>query len=580
MEGTTAESVAGNSPLPDGWAQVRVDHAGAVRLGRQRSPDQHSGLYATKYVRAANITPTGLNLGDLLEMDFTPAERKVFALRSGDVLLTEASGSAAQVGRAAIWRGEIEPCCYQNTVIRFRPHLTTPEYALIVFKHYAAAGVFASIARGVGIQHLGASRFAELDFPLPPLAEQNRIAEVAYGRLDEIREAEARLRSALGRLGEQVKEILAAAVAGELVPQLHNPQADKVIGTAQTRDGQISLFEPVLPEMTELEGFDWSLPISWRWARIDEVGEAILGRQRSPQHHTGSHMHPYLRVANVLEDRIDLSDLKEMNFEPHEAEVYSLRKGDVLLNEGQSPELVGRAAIYRGSVPGLCFQNHLIRFRASEIVDPEFALLVFRHYLHAGIFRQIARWSTNIANMGLERFRSLPFPLPPKEEQTRIAAEARRRLDATTLQLDAVRASLSRLPDFERELFAAAVAGDLAPQNQEDEPAATVVERLGPAPRYTTESPTTRLTRGGSPVPKKRRKATQRSEPTPDLTAVLKAAGGALSLPELFAQAGYNRDQPEHVELFYLALRDRIGRTIRLTGEAAENATVEIVDAP
>jgi type I restriction enzyme S subunit len=83
-------------------------------------------------VRAANITPAGLNLGDLMEMNFTLAERALFRLQSGDVLLTEPSGSASQVGRAAVWRGEVELCCYQNTVIRYRPHLTTSEYALLV----------------------------------------------------------------------------------------------------------------------------------------------------------------------------------------------------------------------------------------------------------------------------------------------------------------------------------------------------------------------------------------------------------------------------------------------------------------
>ena len=98
-------------------------------------------------------------------MDFTPRERAVFGLSVGDVLLTEASGSASQVGRAALWKGEIENCCYQNTIIRFRPHVVLPEYALIVFRHYAASGVFARTARGVGIQHLGASRFSELLLP-------------------------------------------------------------------------------------------------------------------------------------------------------------------------------------------------------------------------------------------------------------------------------------------------------------------------------------------------------------------------------------------------------------------------------
>src|SRR5712671_4271037 len=189
--------------LPLGWALVRVDQAGEVRLGRQRSPEQDSGAHMTKYVRAANITPAGMNLSDLLEMNFTPAEREVFGLKAGDVLLTEASGSASQVGRSAIWRGEVELCCFQNTVIRFRPHLTTSEYALVAFRHYAAAGVFAGVARGVGIQHLGGSRFAELPYPLPPLAEQKRITVIADKRLAEIREAEARLKSALDHLDEQ-----------------------------------------------------------------------------------------------------------------------------------------------------------------------------------------------------------------------------------------------------------------------------------------------------------------------------------------------------------------------------------------
>jgi type I restriction enzyme S subunit len=98
---------------------IRVDQAGAVRLGRQRSPDKHTGRHATKYVRAANITPAGLDLSDLLEMDFTPRERQIFALADGDILLTEASGSAAHVGRAALWRGEIDDCCYQNTLFGF-----------------------------------------------------------------------------------------------------------------------------------------------------------------------------------------------------------------------------------------------------------------------------------------------------------------------------------------------------------------------------------------------------------------------------------------------------------------------------
>jgi hypothetical protein len=329
--GEVPDPVAESSRLPSGWATVRIDEAGAVRLGRQRSPDKHTGRHATKYVRAANITSEGLDLTDLLEMDFTPGERTIFALHVGDVLLTEASGSAAQAGRAALWRGDIDDCCYQNTVIRFRPHVTRPEYALVVFRHYSASGVFARAARRVGIQHLGASRFAELAFPLPPLSEQRRIAEVTERRLREICEADDRLRSALTHLGEQVREILAAAASGELVEQrttavgLEGPVVPEASAAQRGRSQskiQGSLFDSVEQETGEADKVEEPLPRGWRWARVENVGEVTLGRQRSPRHQHGVHMRPYLRVANVFEDRIDTSDILRMNFEPEEVATY------------------------------------------------------------------------------------------------------------------------------------------------------------------------------------------------------------------------------------------------------------------
>lgn len=83
-----------NGDLPTGWARVRVEEVGEVRLGRQRSSARQTGQHSTMYLRAANITNAGLELGDVLEMDFTPDERKRYRLRAGDVVLAEASGSA------------------------------------------------------------------------------------------------------------------------------------------------------------------------------------------------------------------------------------------------------------------------------------------------------------------------------------------------------------------------------------------------------------------------------------------------------------------------------------------------------
>lgn len=81
-------------------------------------------------------------------------------------------------------------------------------------------------------------------------------------------------------------------------------------------------------------------------------------------------MRPYLRVANVFEDRIDTSSVMEMNFTQEEFETYRLEDGDVLLNEGQSLHLVGRPAIYRGEVPGACSQTPSSASARIPVSDP------------------------------------------------------------------------------------------------------------------------------------------------------------------------------------------------------------------
>ena len=147
-----------------------------------------------------------------------------------------------------------------------------------------------------------------------------------------------------------------------------------------------------------------------------QVGDIQLGRQRSPRHHSGTHMRPYLRVANVFEDRIDTSDVLQMNFTPSEFRTYELGYGDILLNEGQSLHLVGRPAMYRDEVPGACFQNTLVRFRPYNGLDPKFALIVFLAHLHSKRFQKIARWTTTMAHLGAARFSMVEFPLPPGKE--------------------------------------------------------------------------------------------------------------------------------------------------------------------
>ncbi|MFF3588398.1 restriction endonuclease subunit S [Streptomyces sp. NPDC002387] len=183
-------------------------------------------------------------------------------------------------------------------------------------------------------------------------------------------------------------------------------------------------------------------PKSWSTCLVSEAGVAIVGQQRTPSAANGPELRPYLRVANVFDDRLDFEDLSSMSFSAEARARYRLQAGDVLLCEGQSRELVGRSALFSGEMEELYFQNHIIRFRPHDEINPQFALLVFRAYQHSGVFAGVARGTTNIVNLGLKRFRNLPFPVPPVEAQREIVETARGAQDLIDLTTDALQKAL------------------------------------------------------------------------------------------------------------------------------------------
>lgn len=158
--------------LPEGWVWASVAQLGSVQLGRQRTPSKMKGENPQKYIRAANITEQGINFNDVLEMDFTEKEIPIYQLKTGDVLLTEASGSPEHVGRPCIWPDVDGVYCFQNTVIRFQPSVISADFSFFIFYAYQKLGKYIDVSGGVGINHLSAGKFSKIAVPLPSLVEQ------------------------------------------------------------------------------------------------------------------------------------------------------------------------------------------------------------------------------------------------------------------------------------------------------------------------------------------------------------------------------------------------------------------------
>ena len=229
--GSTAAESSKTFPLPQTWRAAPVESIGKVILGRQRSPENHMGPNMRPYIRAANITWHGWDLSDVKQMNFDERDLNRFRLRLGDVLINEGSGSADEVGKPAIWNGEINNCCFQNTLIAVRPHATTSEYLYFVLLNAALSKAFVDEARGVNIHHIGRAGLAQFVIPVPPSEEQQEIVKrikSAFEVIDKVVVETSRASQLLNRLDQAT---LAKAFRGELVgPEQFGETRSSAIG--------------------------------------------------------------------------------------------------------------------------------------------------------------------------------------------------------------------------------------------------------------------------------------------------------------------------------------------------------------
>ena len=171
----------------------------------------------------------------------------------------------------------------------------------------------------------------------------------------------------------------------------------------------------------------------WALCKVSEIGDVQLGRQRSPKYTTGKYTKPYLRVINVLDGKLDFSDVEEMDFNEKDFERYCLKCGDILITEGDiiSPYNVGRNAIYGDQIRECCFQNTLIRLRCYEGINPEYVSTCLRYMRYRGKFAGVAN-TTTVSHLGGTRFANMRIPIPPTFQQSKIVDQIKRAQKQTT----------------------------------------------------------------------------------------------------------------------------------------------------
>ncbi|MGD7732930.1 restriction endonuclease subunit S [Propionibacteriaceae bacterium G57] len=401
---------------------VPLHQVAEIRLGRQRSPEHYAGNHVVPYLRSANVVDGALDLSDVNEMNFSPEEQSIFALRPGDVLITEGSGSADSVGASAVWQGQLAGVvCFQNTLLRLRPRTdrTDGRYLAWWARHSHGSGQFSHIASGANIRHLGADNLRRMRVSWPDVEAQRRIADFLDDRV-------ARIDRIIAARRQQV----------ELV------------------DDPASLADLILTQSD--------------WEHTSSLGRFIDSIEQgwSPQCESvpaGTEEWGVLKVSAVKAGMFlpEENKLLPPNEEPRLE--YEVKAGDLLVTRANTPRLVGAFAVAPEDVrPRLILCDKIMRLALAGDVEPGFVALVGQSKRTRDALSMAGTGtSQSMVNIRGDDIRGLAVPLLSLATQQE-RMEGWKQLRASTEEGKALlQRSIDLLTEYKTSLITAAVTGEL-----------------------------------------------------------------------------------------------------------------------
>lgn len=272
-----------------------------------------------------------------------------------------------------------------------------PDFMFRLFESYDAQKVFYGMGSGLR-QSMDFRDFKRLPVPLPPRSEQDRIVKFLDQKTTEIDAAIAKKQRLIELLQEQKSILINQAVTRGLNPNV------------AMRDS----------------GVEWigEIPVHWKSVPLKHVSIVqsglTLGKNYAQLRNTRSY--PYLRVANVQDGFLDLSEITEITLPVRDANNYLLKPGDLLVTEGGDIDKLGRGNCWYGEIEECLHQNHVFAIRIIRSVIPEFVSLITGVEYARRYFTTTANKTTNLASTNKTKLGNLPLIVPPLAEQELILA--------------------------------------------------------------------------------------------------------------------------------------------------------------
>ena len=158
----------------------------------------------------------------------------------------------------------------------------------------------------------------------------------------------------------------------------------------------------------------------WPFARLEEKAAIASGVAKGQKYGDRQTLEvPYLRVANVQDGYLDLSEIKSIRVPPEDVEALRLQPGDVVMTEGGDFDKLGRGAIWPGGITDCIHQNHIFRVRLNQLaLTPRFFAEFLRSGFAKSYFLRCSKQTTNLASINMTQLRATPVPLPPYQSSS------------------------------------------------------------------------------------------------------------------------------------------------------------------
>jgi len=361
--------------IPEDWEVVKLGEVFEVKQGKQLSAKENrDGKVLKPFLRTSNVLWNKIDLSEISYMPFSESEFENLKLKKGDILVCE----GGDVGRTAVWDGQIDEISYQNHLHRLRSVKDNiNNYFFAYWMEYAITikNLYHQNANKTTIPNLSSSRLKAFPIPLPPLEEQKAIADILSTVQNNIEKTE-KVINATKQLKKSMMKHLFTYGAVEV------DEIDKV----KLKESEIGL-----------------IPEHWEVVMLGEVVE-IYDNKRVPLSESVRKnmkgVYPYCGANGIIDYVND----------------YIFDGEYVLVAEdgGRYGKFENTAYIMNGK---FWVNNH------AHILQAKVGISINRFILHWFTYADISQYvsGTTRQKLTLSTLKSFPISLPPLDEQQKIA---------------------------------------------------------------------------------------------------------------------------------------------------------------